>query len=146
MLYFAYGSNLAPERLQNRVGSLQHHGVARLDGYRLTFDKRGRDGSGKANLQEDALGSVWGVVYAFEPEGWRELDRFEAGYERIEVEVELADPIRVQTYRSSRLCSALPFAWYKQHVVEGARHHRLPLHWISWLEEVQSQPDPSCGI
>ena len=52
--YFAYGSNLVMARLRARVPVFGLIGPARLPAMRLTFDKRGSDGSGKANLVEDA--------------------------------------------------------------------------------------------
>ena len=44
-LYFAYGSNLSEERLRKRVGEFGPARVARLEGYRLAFNKRSADGS-----------------------------------------------------------------------------------------------------
>ena len=49
LLYFAYGSNLHPERLRERVPSAESLGVARLEAHVLRFHKRGRDGSGKCD-------------------------------------------------------------------------------------------------
>ncbi len=122
--------------------------LARLDGHRLAFDKRGADGSGKANLSPDPLGLVWGVVYEIAATGWTALDRFEGGYRRIEVEVErpTGDTLPAQTYVSDRLCSELPFAWYLDLVVAGARAHGLPSDWIRLLETFEARPGPSCEI
>ena len=62
-LYFAYGSNLPSARMRRRVPSAAAQGPAELQGRRLTTDKRGRDGSGKANLREDPAATVWGVLW-----------------------------------------------------------------------------------
>ncbi len=146
--YFAYGSNLAPGRLRERVGEFRVHGVGCLHGHRLAFNKRGRDGSGKANLMPDPLGLVWGVVYELTPDAWPTLDRFEAGYTRLRVEVERSagEAFEAWTYASARLSRTPPFAWYREHMVQGARHHGLPDDWVAWLERVAVQPDPSCEI
>jgi hypothetical protein len=64
--YFAYGSNLDLARIRSRVPAVGLIGPALLQHMRLTFDKRGRDGSGKANLAEDTASHVWGVLYALE--------------------------------------------------------------------------------
>jgi hypothetical protein len=84
--YFAYGSNLHPVRLADRIGPAGLLGTATLPATRLAFNKLGRDGSGKGNLQ---LGQsdhqVCGAVYGMSPGQMEQLDRFEsrgAGYER----------------------------------------------------------------
>ncbi len=146
-LYFAYGSNLDPSRLAGRVGRAEPRGAARLAGHRLAFDKPGRDGSAKANLRPQPGGLVWGVVYALDPDDWARLDRFERGYDRVEVSVDgAARSLRVQTYRAARSCAALPFAWYLALCVAGARQHGLPRHWVEQLRATPVQPDPSCEI
>lgn len=61
--YFAYGSNLSTQRMQERIGRVPEARRARLDGYRLVFNKRGTDGTGKANVVADRHGTVWGIVY-----------------------------------------------------------------------------------
>lgn len=140
--YFAYGSNLTASRMRSRVAGAQALGTARLHGFRLAWDKRGADGSGKANLRRDARAHVWGVVYAFDAGLWPELDAHEGGYERFAVEVALGDvTLRVQTYRSELLTSAPPLAWYKRLVVEGARAHGLPEDWLRRLAAGPDQPD-----
>lgn len=144
-LYFAYGSNLSPERMRKRVASATAQGPARLAGRRLCFDKRGRDGSGKANLRDDPSAHVWGALYSFELEAWLRLDGFEPGYERVEVQVEWRGQSRAaQTYVSRQWTSdPVPTAAYKRLVVEGARSHGLPAEWIRWLESLPERPDPS---
>jgi gamma-glutamylcyclotransferase (GGCT)/AIG2-like uncharacterized protein YtfP len=146
--YFAYGSNLDRARLHERVGEARVHGVARLDGQRLAFNKRGRDGSGKANLVTDPLASVWGVVYEIASGAWGVLDRFEGGYERRAVEVVLADEreLVATAYVSASLCSEPPFAWYLEHVVAGARAHGLPESYVAWLAGIRGRTGPGCEI
>jgi gamma-glutamylcyclotransferase (GGCT)/AIG2-like uncharacterized protein YtfP len=135
-LYFAYGSNLVPERMRERIGAVRTLGAAQLAGFSLRLDKRGADGSGKANLHEDAQGSVWGVLYAFEAAAWPSLDAFEPGYERIAVDVECAGASHAaHTYRSHLIApDLLPLAWYKRMIVDGARAHGLPDAWLRLLE------------
>lgn len=134
--YFAYGSNLKLSRMRERVPSAMVEGVALLSGYRLVWDKRGTDGTGKANLRADAEAAVWGVVYRLDTEHWDLLDVHEPGYQRFEVSVSWLDaPRAVATYLSTRTTDApLPAAWYKRLVVEGAREHGLPEPWIRALE------------
>jgi gamma-glutamylcyclotransferase len=143
-LYFAYGSNLSPARMRKRVASAEAQGPARLCGFRLCLDKRGSDGSGKANLREDATRCVWGALYRLDASEWSRLDRFEPGYERIRVGVLWRGTTCVaQTYLSHHLTpDPVPFTRYKRLLVEGARAHGLPPEWIAELEALPERPDP----
>lgn len=142
-LYFAYGSNLSLARMRERIAGAEPLGAARLVGFCLRLDKRGADGSGKANLGDDASQSVWGALYRIDANEWPRLDAFEPDYERFEVEVEWRGGARrAQTYRSHRLTpDAVPFAWYKRLLVEGARAHALPEAWIRRLERLPERSD-----
>lgn len=150
-LYFAYGSNLSRARLAERVASVRVVGPARLPGWRLTCDKLGRDGSGKANIVTAVASEVWGAVYRIDPDDWRVLDRFEGGYERLLVRVhpQAGVPsqdrfLEVQTYASTRLTDdPVPFDWYKRLLLEGASEHGLPGAWLERLAGLPERPDPS---
>ncbi len=141
-LYFAYGSNLTSSRLVARVASAAVVAPARLPGLRLTTDKRGRDGSGKANLTREPGGEVWGVVYRIRDEHWPALDACERGYDRLRVGVLTATArLEAWTYASSSLTEdPVPFSWYKRLIVEGAREHGLPAAWVALLEGLPERP------
>ena len=143
-LYFAYGSNLVVRRMSGRVPSARPLGVASLRGYRLTFDKRGRDGSGKANLRAEDGATVWGALYQLDASHWKFLDACERGYTRLTVQAALgrAAPAEAQTYRSDLLTDEpVLFASYKQLLVDGAREHGLPEEWIRFLLALPEKPD-----
>jgi len=142
-LYFAYGSNLTSARMLERVPEARVVGTGRLDGHRLLFDKVGRDGSAKANIEPAAESSVWGVVYEVPDARLAELDRVEGGYERFRVNVVTNGDRRLdcETYRSGlRDPSLRPHDWYVALVVDGAREHALPPDWIASLEAVLGEP------
>ena len=138
-VYFAYGSNLLSARMRQRVPSARAAGVARLAGYRLSTDKAGRDGSGKANLRAEAGASVWGVLWRLDAQEWPLLDACESGYARILVDLE-EDGGAAHTYRSEQLTDdpVLSLA-YKRWLVEGAREHGLPAAWIAQLEALPAR-------
>ena len=48
--YFAYGSNLHPMRLMERVPSAKFVGTVEIKKYRLTFHKKSIDDSSKCNM------------------------------------------------------------------------------------------------
>ncbi len=140
--YLAYGSNLHPARLQQRLGSVVRIGNAQLAGWRLCFHKRGADGSGKGNLIQ-APGSVaWGVVFGIDAQQKAVLDEFEGdGYDCIEMPV----TVEQQTYHA--FCymaqpdwidnSILPHDWYRDLIYHGARHAQFE---TAYVQGIQTQP------
>lgn len=144
-LYFAYGSNMSCARLERRVRPVRALGAARLRDMAWRCNKRGADGSAKANLVREPGGAVWGVIFELDASAWPELDRFEGGYRRIRVRVEAAggDPLAAQTYASERLIEdARPTEDYRRFLIEGAREHGLPEFWRAMLETLPALPAP----
>ncbi len=136
-VYFAYGSNLLTARMQERVPSAMPRGPAWLANHRLTTDKRGQDGTGKANLQPTPGERVWGVVWSLDAADWGRLDACENGYRRLALQVvgKKGEQIRAETYISNRLTDdPVLDSEYKRCLVDGARAHRLPEDWVSLLE------------
>ena len=133
--------------MQARVASARSRGTARLPGFRLTLDKRSRDGSGKANLRPDPSQAVFGVVYALERRHWPDLDACEPGYRRLSVRVELEDgPVEAFTYLSQDFTpTPVAYDWYKALIVAGASEHGLPLAWRQQLAALPARPDPRGG-
>ena len=81
LYYLAYGSNLHPVRLSERVPSARLIGPAVLPRFRLKFHMRGADDSGKGNLFADPAAHAYGAVYAIEAHHKSLLDRYEGpGY------------------------------------------------------------------
>ena len=140
--YFAYGSNMSPSRLRDRVPQIEPLGRACLIDWRLCFDKPSRDGSAKANIRRQAKEVVWGVLWQIEEQDWAILDRFEPGYERVDCPVapDLGQPTRAAvTYvYPGPICDTPPFDWYLDHLLEGARAYDLPATWQRKLEAVRA--------
>ncbi len=146
--YFAYGSNLHPHRLGRRVPSARIRARAVLPGYRLAFHKRGADGSGKCDVVPDPGAAVHGVVYTMTADEKPLLDAAEGlhrGYQEQWMTLRVAgQPLKVFFYRAqdSHIAPGLiPFDWYKAFVVEGARHHGLPMPYVTALRAVTAMPD-----
>ena len=136
--YFAFGSNMSSERLSVRIPILEDLGAGRLDGWRFVCNKRGVDGTAKANIVSADGSLVWGVVYALYRSSLPELDVFEGGYERAQLMVRLESTgaqIECEGYLSDRTSStSAPANWYKRHMVDGARDHGLPDDYVTMLE------------
>ena len=152
--YLAYGSNLHPLRLSDRVGSVECLGAVRLPGWRLCFDKRGSDGSAKANLRAapDSAHQAWGAVFRLHRRQYVALDRYEGcgrGYETFWLDLTIdGSEIPVLTYLtpSHWLSSqSRPYRWYLDLVLAGARYHQFPSPAIQQLNQVQTMPDPDAS-
>jgi gamma-glutamylcyclotransferase (GGCT)/AIG2-like uncharacterized protein YtfP len=149
VLTFQYGSNMCECRLKARVRDAKFLAVARLDGYQIRFDKRSKDGSGKASLRKaNSLEDVvFGVVYELSEQGKGELDSIEVGYTPKKVEVvtlsgELLEAFVYIAKSGSTDPDLKPYAWYKRFVVDGARKFNLPAQYIEKLESVEAIHDP----
>ncbi len=145
-LYFAYGSNLHSPRLVERVGQVKHEGAARLADHRLSFRKRGRDGSGKACFEAAPGESLWGALYRLSTDQFALLDGFEPGYRRIPVSLTNArgEALSAETYLAEAFTDdPTPYDWYLALMIEGAREHGLPKPWCAHLARFPSRPGPA---
>jgi AIG2 family protein len=137
--YFAYGSNLFIDQKECRTGTIRRAIPCRLPGYRFAFNKRGADGTAKANIIRDQSGEVWGVAYLCDPEAMRKMDANEGvdggHYEHLTVEVTTreGETLRAVTYvaGSDYVVDGLsPSQGYRRKIVDGARHHGLPEDYV----------------
>jgi gamma-glutamylcyclotransferase len=146
--YLAYGSNLHPLRLQQRVSSARPVAVVELPGWRLRFHKRGSDGSAKCNVLEtcDPADRVHGVVYDIAAREKPALDRAEGlghGYRLQRLHLQPHGETFFYVATASHIDDALrPFAWYKAYVLEGAWFHGLPTAYTGRIEQVDAIADP----
>ncbi len=146
--YLAYGSNLHPLRMRQRVPSAQSEGVVQLHGWQLRFHKRGRDGSAKCNLIEtgNQADLVHAVVYRIAGQERPALDRVEGlgdGYELHSLKLHPHGKTFLYLASASHIDDSLhPFSWYKAFVVEGARFHGLPRAYVGAIEQADTIADP----
>lgn len=78
--YFAFGSNMNPERVRQRGLVVEHAEAAALHGFRLVFDKHAREhaGTGHANVVWAPGEVVEGVLYHLAgPDEILKMDPFE---------------------------------------------------------------------
>jgi len=145
MRYAAYGSNLHPLRLQERVPSAKLLTCVNVPNWQLLFHKRGQDGSGKCSIVR-AGQSVYFAIYEMDETDKPTLDRAEGlnfGYEQTVLNIpalgECFAYIASQTHVEERL---KPFSWYKELVLVGVEHHRLPAEYLRTVQAVESIRDP----
>jgi len=147
LFYFAYGSNMAVERLASRVPAARKYANAELTGYSLCFHKVSTDGSGKCDIvpsdRPDAV--VYGVLFRVGEADLDTLDSIEgSGYRRVPVDVATATGaiLRAATYVATKTAAGLrPYCWYREHVLRGAITNDLPAAWIAILEAVACDKD-----
>jgi len=147
--YFAYGSNLVVERMRERGAPFMAARPALLRGHRLVFDKRGFDGSARANVAPTPGGLVYGVLYELEEDGLEALRGYESGYDLVPVEVEVQggeEPVRtsaeVFVARPDRRTKAPPKRSYLALILQGILQHGLPPAARSEVERAAQRPEP----
>jgi gamma-glutamylcyclotransferase len=151
LYYFAYGSNLHPVRLTERVPSAQYIGNSSIKGFSLSFHKRGADGSSKCNLYSTGNESdlVHGALYKIDPGQKSDLDKYEGngiGYSDVPVVIEhegtTYDSFTYIAQESHIVDNLKPYSWYQELVVLGARYLSFPESYVSNIERVESALDP----
>ena len=148
MLCFSYGSNMSSRRLAARIPA-RFVTTAVLPAYRLAFHQRSGDGSGKCDIvPASEQAAVYGVVWEVAEQHKPALDDFEGlghAYTQTWLTVEDLNSgqwLEVQAYTGLVTCHRVqPYTWYKQHVLNGAREHRLPTPYIRALEQVTAIDD-----
>ncbi len=149
--YLAYGSNLHPYRLIQRVPHARLVTTTRLDGYDVSFSKRSHDGSSKCNLamSECTDSAAHVAIYKIPMVEKHLLDAAEGlgkGYDHARYNVRVANKAYdVFTYAAASthiVRELLPYDWYKSMVIEGARYHGFSDDYIGAFESQPSWQDP----
>lgn len=126
-------------RLEERTGEVVHHGHALLRGYTHNFDHRGKDGTGKGNIEETTGSLVRGVLYQLNGEQQALLEPFESGYQCRMVHIEVAasgKSLSAYTYVSeTKVAGLFPIAQYLQHYMQGMEENGFPLTYIEVIRK-----------
>lgn len=132
--YAAYGSNLHPLRLTERLPSARILGRSHVPGLTLRFDKRSCDGSAKCGIDAGG-GGVHMAVYEVSDSERSTLDGIEGvghGYEPIDLEVPGFG--RCFSYKAtpSHVQPGLPaYDWYREYVLLGCLLHGFPRDYVA---------------
>ena len=147
-LYAAYGSNLHPQRLRERIRSATLRGTGFLRKYTLQFHKRGQDQSAKCGITECGQG-LHVAVYEVNAGDRKVLDRIEGvgkGYDVDEISVPGFGKCFTYVASHTHIDELLhPFDWYREMVLLGCRRHAFP---ASYCEQIAALPvieDPDSG-
>lgn len=146
-LYAAYGSNLHPRRLRERIKSATLRGTGLLRRYTLQFHKRGQDQSAKCGFSDCGQG-LHVAVYEMSDADREILDRIEGvgkGYDVDEVSVPGFGRCFTYVAARSHIDELLqPFDWYREMVLLGCRRHAFPAPYCERIAAlpVIEDPDP----
>lgn len=162
--YFAYGEKMFSPQLYSVVPQAKCLGVAKLVGYKLFFHNRGYDDhSGKCNIVpvHDLACEVYGVLYEIPHEERCLLDKSEGlGYDKQEVSLKVYPLVDHQphgvglsqsgvfaftyiAHKDNIFEDLVPYSWYKELIISGAREHHLPSAYIHLLEQYACTQDPN---
>ena len=145
MHYAAYGSNLHPRRLTERISSARLITTSFLPDWSLHFHKRSKDGSGKCSILSVGDGVHFSIfdISAAEKITLDGIEGVGLGYSEIVLNIpELGDCgsyVADETYIDDSL---VPYDWYKEMVLIGARTHGFPDEYLKQIESVQARYDP----
>lgn len=156
MKYFAYGEMMFSARLHKVVPQATCLGVAKIMGYKLYFHSRGHDDpSGKCNIipVKDPDCEVYGVLYEINESERHLLDKDQSlgcGTQSITIKVfpnlSTSSGVFAYTYiahKDNIFEDLVPYHWYKEMVLSGAREHQLPSEYIHHLEQYAVTYDPN---
>lgn len=146
--YAAYGSNLHPVRLGQRIPSARLRGTGLLADLSLRFHKRGMDGSGKCTIRRGGSG-VHVAVFTLDAADRPVLDTYEhcgIGYDALDVEVPGFGSCFTYMATTTHLVDDLvPYCWYHELVVEGCRYHGFPDDYQAKIRAIQRERDPDAA-
>ncbi len=147
--YFAYGSNMNPDRVRQRKMDFQSAQSGLLIGYRLVFNKPSlkHPGAASANLIADQDGRTEGVIYRLSaPDQIGRLDPYEGypvRYHRLVLPILLGqDQVNAWVYMATPayITEGLrPARWYLEHLLAG--RHFLGKEYIDALATTPCLPN-----
>ena len=141
-LYAAYGSNLHPVRLTERVPSARLLGKERLKNYSLQFHKISNDGSAKCNIVTDPGKCVHVAIFEMDTCDKPALDRVEgvgSGYTVCEMEIGGYGPCFLYIAERQYIDDSLqPYSWYRDLVILGCEYLRFPAAYVDSIRAISA--------
>jgi gamma-glutamylcyclotransferase len=144
-LYAAYGSNLHPRRLRERIRSAALRGTSFLHNYTLQFHKRGQDLSAKCGFSDCGQG-MHVAVYEIDDADRKALDAIEGvgkGYDVDQISVPGFGKCFTYVAARTHIDECLqPFDWYREMVLLGCLSHAFPAAYCERVATVPVIEDP----
>jgi gamma-glutamylcyclotransferase len=145
MRYFAYGSNMNPERMLGRDVSFHHAAPATLLNFELAFNKvcSASKGEGYANIVNKKGAVTLGVLYDINYAGLRTLDLYEGyplHYGRRQMYVYVGErKFKTWVYYAQQGMvgkGLKPSPLYLSHLISGAARY-LPKEYFDYLRSLE---------
>lgn len=139
-LYFAYGSNMNRDQMDQRCPQAEAIGPAVLTGYRFLINERGY-----ATIQRLAGGVVHGALWRITAECEASLDRYEGvakgsyGKYVLPVVDEKGITQDALVYIDTRARAGRPQSGYLERVLSGAVSFGLPADYLNELRSWQGE-------
>ena len=128
--YFAYGSNLDPSQMKDRVGEWISSERVRAEGYKLVFNvKSGRWGGWAANLKKTDFidDKSYGVVYGISNQQLIKMTGYEGGIDPISISVKKENNQEQKNVKAyiwpKEEPSHEPPEAYKKAIITGLKQH-----------------------
>ena len=140
--YFAFGSNMSAQRMNDRLGWSPSPSGAILYDYVMVFNKHSNDG-GKANIMYSPSDLVEGILYVVNEEDLLILDKYEGvaakQYKRYDIEVldknkKSFSAVAYKALNSGKLFA--PTEEYLNYILEGKEF--LSPEYFSKLESTET--------
>jgi gamma-glutamylcyclotransferase len=145
VLYAAYGSNLHPTRLAQRIHSARQIGTGFVPGWSLSCYKRSKDGSAKFNIVAGGNG-VYVAVFDINADDKMNLDEIEgvgSGYRTVDLSVPQIGDCATYVAEDSYVDESLrPYEWYKKLTTLGARAQCFPDAYVRLIDQIPAGQDP----
>lgn len=140
--YFAYGSNMAEEVMDEKCPGHTLLGPALLPGFRLAFTRRSvRTGTGVADVVPADGPGVWGVLYELGDADLEALDLKEGSgwaYRRMPVRVQGLDGSEYTAFTyaviDKQSPEVTPAPDYLEGLINAGRRRRLPDAYVAQIE------------
>ena len=140
----AYGSNLQPTRLTERVESSTLLGISHIPDRGFRFNKKSKDSSGKGNIVEVNEG-IYVAIYKLDNCDKAKLDRIEgvgSGYNEETLEVPKFGKCMTYVADSSAVDDSWrPYSWYKHLVLLGCKYHAFPNNYVTLITSFDEMQD-----
>ena len=145
MLYAAYGSNLHPIRLGQRIHSARCIGNGFVPAWSIKCHKRSKDGSAKFNIVAGGNG-VYVAIFEISADDKIALDKIEGvgvGYRTTTLSIPEFGECATYVAEDSYIDESLrPYDWYMKLVALGAQAHRFPRCYRQMIDEIRASRDP----
>lgn len=145
VLYFAYGANMDPEKMDERGVEGVNRGLACLPHHRICFDKIAQGKKmGWATLIKDYTTAVWGCVWQITITDLEKIDKYEVGYSRRREIIIFVDEEEIQAWiyfakQDETEYPRFPGLKYISRILRMGEAYHFPLEYMMTLQRFKEK-------